>query len=100
VWNGVGLRGNSSGPMLLRNCHVDHSARLTNEGEGFKTMMEIVLPWFQIGSAAVSIGIAEASFSGTVGHTSKATFEHLRETLASGLPGIRARLARMRLAVD
>jgi alkylation response protein AidB-like acyl-CoA dehydrogenase len=99
-WNGVGLRGNASGPMSLRNCHVDESARLTNEGEGFKTMMEVVLPWFQVGSAAVSIGIAEASFRGTVAHTSTATFEHLKETLAAALPGIRARLARMRLGVD
>jgi alkylation response protein AidB-like acyl-CoA dehydrogenase len=100
AWNGVGLRGNASGPMLIRNCHVEDNARLTNEGEGFKAMMEVVLPWFQIGSAAVSIGIAEASFTSAVGHTSKATFEHLKETLASGLPGIRARLARMRLAID
>jgi len=100
AWNGVGLRGNASGPMLIRNCHVDDSARLTNDGEGFKALMEIVLPWFQIGSAAVSIGIAEAAFKGTVAHTTSATLEHLKETLAAGLPGIRARLARMRLAVD
>ena len=100
AWNGVGLRGNASGPMLIRNCHVDDSARLTNESEGFKATMEIVLPWFQIGSAAVSIGIAEASFKGTVAHTTNAGFEHLKESLAAGLPGIRARLARMRLAID
>jgi alkylation response protein AidB-like acyl-CoA dehydrogenase len=99
-WNGTGLRGNSSGPMSIRNCHVADGARLTNDGEGFKTMMEVVLPWFQIGSAAVSIGIAEAAFAGTVAHTTTARFEHLNETLASGLPGIRARLARMRLAID
>ncbi|PYS52713.1 MAG: acyl-CoA dehydrogenase [Acidobacteria bacterium] len=100
AWNGVGLRGNSSGPMLIRNCHVDESSRLTNEGEGFKIMMELVLPWFQIGSSAVSIGIAEAAFATTVAHTSSAKFEHLNETLASGVPGIRARLARMRLNLD
>jgi alkylation response protein AidB-like acyl-CoA dehydrogenase len=99
-WNGTGLRGNASGPMTIRNCHVDESARLTNEGEGFKAMIEIVLPWFQIGSAAVSIGIAEAAFGASVAHTSTARFDHLGETLASGLPTIRARLARMRLAVD
>jgi alkylation response protein AidB-like acyl-CoA dehydrogenase len=99
-WNGVGLRGNASGPMTIRNCHVDESARMTNEGEGFKAMMEIVLPWFQIGSAAVSIGIAEAAFAGTVAHTTTATLEHLHETLAANVPGIRARLAHMRLALD
>ena len=100
AWNGVGLRGNASGPMLIRNCHIDESARLTKEGEGFKAMMEVALPWFQIGSSAVSIGIAEAAFASTVAHTSSAKFEHLNETLASGVPGIRARLARMRLSID
>src|SRR5207237_890631 len=68
AWNGIGLRGNASGPMTMRECHVDENARLTKEGEGFKGMMEVSLPWFQIGSAAVSIGIAEASFAATVSH--------------------------------
>jgi alkylation response protein AidB-like acyl-CoA dehydrogenase len=99
-WNGLGLRGNASGPMLIRNCHVDESDRLTNEGEGFAAMMQVILPWFQIGSAAVSIGIAEASFEGAVKHTSSAHLEHMNETLAAAVPGIRARLARMRLAID
>jgi alkylation response protein AidB-like acyl-CoA dehydrogenase len=99
-WNGIGLRGNSSAPMSIRNCHVNEDARLTSEGEGFKAMMEIVLPWFQIGSAAVSIGIAEAAFASTVAHASSARFEHLNESLASAVPGIRARLAQMRIAID
>jgi alkylation response protein AidB-like acyl-CoA dehydrogenase len=99
-WNGTGLRGNASGPMRLRDCHVGEHAQLTREGEGFKVMMEVVLPWFQIGSSAVSIGIAEAACTGAISHTSAARFEHLNETLASSLPGIRARLAKMRLAVD
>ena len=99
-WNGIGLRGNSSGPMSIRNCHVAADARLTEEGGGFQSMMEVVLPWFQIGSAAVSIGIAEAAFAATVAHASSARFEHLKESLASGVPGIRARLAQMRIAVD
>src|SRR2546428_8943675 len=86
--------------MSIRNCHVDDNARLTNEAEGFKAMMEIVLPWFQIGSAAVSIGIAEAAFAGTVAHTTSARFEHLNEPLASALPRICARLARLRLSLD
>jgi alkylation response protein AidB-like acyl-CoA dehydrogenase len=100
AWNGTGLRGNASAAMTIRNCHVDEAARLTNEGEGFKAMMEIVLPWFQIGSAAVSIGIAEAAFDATVTHTRTARFDHLGETLAAALPTLRARLARMRLAID
>ena len=99
-WNGIGLRGNSSGPMVIRNCHVGAEARLTEDGAGFKAMMEIVLPWFQTGSAAVSTGIAEAAFAASVAHASSARFEHLKESLASAVPGIRARLAQMRIAID
>jgi alkylation response protein AidB-like acyl-CoA dehydrogenase len=99
-WNGIGLRGNASGPISIRNCHVGEDARLTAEGAGFKATMEIVLPWFQIGSAAVSIGIAEASFTAAVAHASSVRFEHLNDSLASAVPGIRARLAQMRIAID
>src|SRR5262245_3351901 len=59
-WNGIGLKGNASGPISIRNCHVDAHSRLTEEGGGFNAMMQVVLPWFQIGSSAVSIGIAQA----------------------------------------
>jgi alkylation response protein AidB-like acyl-CoA dehydrogenase len=100
AWDGIGLRGNASAPILIRNCHVDADARLTAEGEGFKAMLEIILPWFQIGSAAVSIGIAEASFTAAVAHASSARFQHLNDSLASAVPGIRARLAQMRIAID
>ena len=99
-WNGIGLRGNASAPMAIRNCHIDENARLTKEGEGFAAMMQVVLPWFQIGSAAVSIGIAEASFTAAVAHAGSAKLEHLNASLASAVPGIRARLAQMRLAID
>ena len=100
AWNGLGLRGNSSGPMVFRDCHVEEAGRLTAEGQGFKAMMEVVLPWFQIGSAAVSIGISEAAFAASVSHATSAKFEHLGETIAAALPTVRARLARMRLAID
>ena len=63
-------------------------------------MMQIVLPWFQVGSAAVSLGIAEASFAAAVSHAGSARFEHMNESLASAVPGIRARLAQMRIAID
>jgi len=100
AWNGLGLRGNSSGPMVFRDCHVEEAGRLTAEGQGFKAMMEVVLPWFQIGSAAVSIGISEAAFGAAVAHAASTKFEHLGETIAAALPTVRARLARMRLAID
>lgn len=98
-WKGLGLRGNSSAPMKFK-CKVGDSDRLTDEGGGFKAMLEIVLPWFQIGSAAVSIGIAEAAFGSAVQHVTSARLEHMGQSLAAAVPEIRARLARMKLAID
>jgi len=98
-WKGLGLRGNSSAPMKFK-CAVDESSRLTEEGGGFKAMLEIVLPWFQIGSAAVSIGIAEAALTNGIKHATSTRLEHMGGSLAALVPEIRSRLARMQLAVD
>jgi alkylation response protein AidB-like acyl-CoA dehydrogenase len=98
-WSGLGLRGNSSAPMRFK-CTVDESSRLTEEGGGFNAMLQIVLPWFQIGSAAVSIGIAEAALSNAIQHTTSSRLEHMGGSLAAVVPDIRARLARMQLAVE
>ena len=100
TWQGIGLRGNASSSMTLSDCRVEDDNRLTAEGEGFPTMMQVALPWFQVGSSAVSLGIARAAFAAAVRHTSSARLEHMGETLASAIPGIRARLARMQLAID
>jgi alkylation response protein AidB-like acyl-CoA dehydrogenase len=97
-WTGLGLRGNSSAPMKFK-CKVEESSRLTAEGGGFNMMMQM-LPWFQVGSAGVSTGIAESAIASTVQHVSSARLEHLDQTLAASVPGIRARLAQMHLTSD
>jgi alkylation response protein AidB-like acyl-CoA dehydrogenase len=99
AWNGLGLRGNASAPLRLDNVAVGASARLSGEGEGFGVMLNVVLPWFQLGSAAVSVGIARAATEGIRQHLLSAQLEHLGQSLAS-LPTLRARLAQMQVAVD
>jgi alkylation response protein AidB-like acyl-CoA dehydrogenase len=81
-------------------CHVEESMRLTDEGGGFNAMLQIVLPWFQIGSAAVSIGISEAALASSIQHVTTTRLEHMGQSLAAAVPEIRARLARMQLEVD
>lgn len=98
-WAGMGLRGNSSAAMTF-DCIAGEADRLTAEGAGFKAMMEIVLPWFQVGSAAVSLGIAKSALADTVRHVSSAKLEHLGDSLAAAVPGVRARVAKMQLALD
>jgi alkylation response protein AidB-like acyl-CoA dehydrogenase len=91
-WQGLGLRANASSPMHV-DAVVDQSRRLGARGEGFRLMLEVVLPWFNLGNAAVSLGLARAAVDDAVRHVTAARFEHLDSTLAD-LPTIRARLAR------
>jgi alkylation response protein AidB-like acyl-CoA dehydrogenase len=98
-WDGLGLRGNASAPMRMDDVRVPSSHRVSGEGQGFAVMMEVVLPWFQLGSAAVSVGITRAATGATRQHLLASTFEHLGQPLAS-LPNLRARLAQMQIAAD
>jgi alkylation response protein AidB-like acyl-CoA dehydrogenase len=72
---------------------------LGSDGGGFDIMMGAVLPWFQVLSAAVSLGIAEAAIGSTVRHVTATRYEHLGQTLADQ-PVTRAHVARMRIAAD
>ena len=98
-WNGLGLRANASSPISIDGCRVSTDSRLSNEGDGFNVMLSVVLPWFQLGSAAVANGIGRAALTATSSHMVSARLEHLDESLAS-LPALRAQLARARIKLD
>jgi alkylation response protein AidB-like acyl-CoA dehydrogenase len=98
-WNGLGMRGNASAPMTLEDCEIPAGRALCEPHDGFRTMLEVVLPWFNLGNAAVSVGIAEAATSATRSHLTSARLEHLDSRLCD-LPNLRARLARMRVETD
>jgi alkylation response protein AidB-like acyl-CoA dehydrogenase len=85
--------------MRLDNVEAPPSHRLSGEGEGFAMMMSAALPWFQVGSAAVSVGIGRAAIEATRTHLLSASMEHLGQPLAA-LPNLRARLAQMQIAMD
>src|SRR5262249_22311027 len=99
AWNGLGLRGNASAPMRLAEVAVPASNRVSAEGEGFGVMLNVVLPWFQLGSAAVSVGIARAATAAVRQHLLASRLEHVGQPLAS-LLNLRARLAQMHTTVD
>jgi alkylation response protein AidB-like acyl-CoA dehydrogenase len=98
-WNGLGLRANASAPMKLQNCKVSPEARLTPDGAGFTTMLQVALPWFQLGVSGVANGIARSALDAAANHLNTAKLEHLGETLSS-LPTLRARLAKARICLD
>lgn len=96
-WRGLGLRGNASAPMTIET-EVPESVRLGVAGGGFGLMMDVVLPWFNLGNAAVSIGLARGALDAAVAHVSSARIEPISSSLAD-LPTIRAYLARGEIAL-
>jgi alkylation response protein AidB-like acyl-CoA dehydrogenase len=97
-WIGLGLRGNASAPMTFTT-PLSETDRLGDEGAGLDLMLGVVLPWFQLGQGAVSLGIAEGALGATVAHVTGARLEHLGQTLAD-LPTVRARIGRAQTEVD
>jgi len=99
AWKGVGMRGNASAPMTLENVALADDRALSAPGKGLDMMLGVALPVFQIGSAAIAVGIAEAAVQATIGHLTHARFEDTHDTLAQ-LPTLRARVAEMRVQTD
>jgi alkylation response protein AidB-like acyl-CoA dehydrogenase len=97
-WTALGLRGNDSVPVSFDNCRIPKDRALCEEGMGFSRMMEI-LPWFNLGNSAISVGLAEAAVLATVAHLTSSRLEHLDSRLAD-LPTLRARVATMRIETD
>ncbi|MCJ0873856.1 acyl-CoA dehydrogenase family protein [Streptomyces sp. AP-93] len=97
-FRGLGLRGNASAPMRFE-VSVSDTARLGEAGSGLARMTETVMPWFNLGNAAVSLGLASAALQAAVRHTTSATLQHTGQTLAE-LPTIRARLAKTSLRLE
>jgi alkylation response protein AidB-like acyl-CoA dehydrogenase len=97
--HGLGMRGNASAPMTLTDVSAGPDRALSADGKGLDVMLGVVLPLFQVGSAAVGIGIAEAAVRATIGHVTRARFEESNSSLAD-LPTIRAQIARMRIETD
>jgi alkylation response protein AidB-like acyl-CoA dehydrogenase len=98
-FDGLGLRGNDSTPVLAEGAVVPRSHLLGKDGGGLAIMLETVLPIFNVLTAACSIGLMGGATDAACAHASATRYEHLGEPLSS-LPTIRAYLARMRIATD
>jgi alkylation response protein AidB-like acyl-CoA dehydrogenase len=96
----MGLRANASAPVVLDDCHVPSDFQLTDDGEGFSVMLNVVMPLFNLGSAAVALGLCRAAVSETTSHLKNAKFEHLGQSLGESLPTLRAQLATMQIETD
>jgi alkylation response protein AidB-like acyl-CoA dehydrogenase len=98
-FDGLGLRGNDSAPIVAEGVIIAESARLGEDGKGFDIMLNIVLPFFNVMSAGFAVGLMEAATVRTAEHAKKSRFEHAGSSVAD-LPTVRAYIARMRIKTD
>jgi len=93
-FNGLGLRGNDSAPMSITNLALKTGDLLTEPGTGAAMILEVILPWFVVGTSAMANGICRAAVTATANHLQTAGFDHDGSKLRD-LPNLRARLAEM-----
>lgn len=98
-FDGMGLRGNCSAPLVCHAMRLPQAAMLGADGGGFDVMIGVVLPVFSTLVASSSIGIMEAAIDRAIVHVNGNKFEHLNSALAD-LPTIRAYIARARIRAD
>ncbi|HEY6923760.1 MAG TPA: acyl-CoA dehydrogenase family protein [Steroidobacteraceae bacterium] len=96
-FEGLGLAGNASAPMKLEDVELEAEKRLGSEGSGFQTMMEVVLPHFQVGVAAASLGIATAAFQAASAHVVARKYEHAGGAALAAIPRVQFLAAEMAL---
>jgi alkylation response protein AidB-like acyl-CoA dehydrogenase len=87
-FEGLGLAGNASAPLTLTDVVIDDATRLGPEGSGFQTMLEVVLPHFQIGVASVSVGIATAAFQAITARVATRKYEHAGGAALASIPRV------------
>ncbi len=99
AFNGLGLRGNDSAPVSLEKITVAKGDLISAPGEGPRVILEVVLPWFAIGTAAMANGLCRAAVQRTTEHLTSTAFEY-DGTKLRDLPNLRARLAEMSVRTE
>jgi alkylation response protein AidB-like acyl-CoA dehydrogenase len=99
-FEGLGLAGNASAPMSLNEVVIHDDTRLGVEGSGFQTMLEVVLPHFQIGVASISLGIATAAFQAIAARVGARKYEHAGGTVLASIPRVQFLVAEMAIELN
>lgn len=99
AFDGLGLRGNDSSPVSLEQISVERGDFISALGEGPRVVLEVVLPWFAIGTAAMANGLCRTTVQHTAEHLTGTEFAHDGSRLRD-LPNLRARLAEMSVRTE
>jgi alkylation response protein AidB-like acyl-CoA dehydrogenase len=78
---------------------VSHESQLTDDGAGFQAMLQVVLPSFNLGSAAVALGICRRQWRARR-PTSRVLGSNMGQSLGESLPTLRSQIATMQIDTD
>jgi isovaleryl-CoA dehydrogenase len=96
-FEGMGLAGNASAPVRFEHVPLEEETRLGAEKTGFQTILEVVLPHFQIGVAAISLGLSRAAFERATEHVKSRKYDHAGGTALAAIPRVQFLEAEMAL---
>jgi isovaleryl-CoA dehydrogenase len=102
-WHGLGMRGNSSRGLRLRDAQVPAANLLGQEGDEIWYMFEVIVPYFIMAMAGTYLGVAQAAYETAAEHLKGRAHSTSGESLASVgsnqmlLADIWARVERTRL---
>jgi alkylation response protein AidB-like acyl-CoA dehydrogenase len=98
-FDGLGLRANGSRPVTADGVVIPAGNRLGDDGAGLDLALSIVLPWFLVCTASLSVGLMLAVTDESIAHVGTTRFEHLDRSLAQqDIP--RNDVGRMRTTTD
>lgn len=95
----MGLRGNNSAQIEMKNCRIESKALIGNEGDGFKISREKLLPMGQLGVSALQVGIAKAIYQESVQYVKNRFYSHNEKNLSS-FQRIQQMMAEMKIECD
>lgn len=70
-WKGLGMRGNSSRSLELKDVEISNNQLLGNEGDQIWYVFSVVAPYFLIAMSATYLGIASSALEEAIIHLEK-----------------------------
>lgn len=98
-WDGIGMRGNSSRALSMRDVQVPSERLLGAEGDQIWYVFEVVAPYFLVAMAGTYLGVAAAALHDVVAHLGNRRYSHTGKTLAAQ-PVLQHKLGRLWAEVE
>lgn len=84
-WDGIGMRGNSSIGVELKNVHLPGNLLLGQEGEQIWYVFNVIAPYFLMAMAGTYLGIAAKALDEAIVHVSNRSFSHSGSSLSGNM---------------